>query len=46
MKTLDPPTTAKTKFPITEYQPVYFLANSFADATEKLMYVAKSKKET
>lgn len=29
----DPHVTGKTKYPITEYQPTYFVAESFADAT-------------
>lgn len=35
----DPETTGATKYPITEYQPVYFVANSFEDAKEKMMLV-------
>jgi phenylalanine-4-hydroxylase len=33
----DPAITAVTEYPITKYQPKYFLANSFADAKIKLM---------
>lgn len=32
----EPALTGATKYPITEYQPVYFLAESFADAQTKL----------
>ncbi|KJE89962.1 phenylalanine hydroxylase [Capsaspora owczarzaki ATCC 30864] len=32
----DPPKTAEQKYPITEYQPVYFVADSFDDAKDKL----------
>lgn len=32
----DPAVTGNQKYPITEYQPVYFLAESFADAQKKL----------
>lgn len=32
----DPPVTGKQKHPITEYQPVFFSAESFADAQAKL----------
>lgn len=32
----DPIVTGATKYPITQYQPLYFLADSFADAQAKL----------
>ena len=32
----DPPVTGEQEYPITEYQPVYFLAESFEDAQYKL----------
>jgi phenylalanine-4-hydroxylase len=32
----DPPKTAAQSYPITEYQPVYFVADSFEDAKEKM----------
>jgi len=32
----DPPKTAARKYPITEYQPVYYVADSFEDAKEKM----------
>lgn len=32
----DPFVTGETNYPVTEYQPVYFLAESFADAQSKL----------
>lgn len=37
----DPETTALQKYPITTYQPTYFLAESFDDAKEKLRNWAK-----
>lgn len=33
----DPITTGLQKYPITEYQPVYFIANSFEESKEKMM---------
>ena len=38
----DPVSTGEQKYPITEYQPVYFLAESFADAQAKLHDYAAS----
>ena len=39
----DPYITGKTKYPITEYQPKYFVAESFADATRLMReFAAKS----
>lgn len=32
----DPEKTSVQKYPITEYQPVYFVAESFEDAKEKV----------
>ena len=32
----DPAKAAETKYPITQYQPLYFVADSFKDATEKV----------
>jgi len=32
----NPSKTAETKYPVTEYQPTYFVAESFSDAKEKL----------
>jgi phenylalanine-4-hydroxylase len=32
----DPAKAAETKYPITEYQPLYFVADSFKDATTKV----------
>ena len=37
LRPFDPPVTGDQDYPITEYQPVYFVAESFADATSKLM---------
>lgn len=39
MRPFDPAKTALQKYPITEYQPVYFISESFEDAKEKMMYV-------
>ena len=36
MAPFDPYGTGKTKYPITEYQPKYFVADSFADATRQM----------
>lgn len=36
MLPFDPMVTGSTKYPITEYQPTYFIANSFSDAQAKL----------
>lgn len=38
----DPQITGIQKYPITEYQPIYFLAESFADAQSKLHEYATS----
>lgn len=38
----DPEVTGSQKYPITTYQPVYFLAESFADAQAKLHHYAVS----
>lgn len=39
----DPHVTGKTKYPITEYQPLYFVADSFTDATRLVHeFAAKS----
>lgn len=32
----DPEKTSLQKYPITEYQPIYFVAESFEDAKEKV----------
>lgn len=32
----DPDKTSVQKYPITEYQPIYFVAESFEDAKEKV----------
>jgi len=36
----DPPKTSLQTYPISEYQPVYFVAESFADAKQKLVEFA------
>lgn len=37
LRSFDPKTTCLQKYPITEYQPVYYVAESFDDAKEKMM---------
>lgn len=37
LRDFDPETTGILQYPITEYQPVYFVANSFEDAKDKMM---------
>lgn len=37
LREFDPETTGQQKYPITEYQPIYYVANSFEDAKEKMM---------
>lgn len=37
LKPFEPTITAMQKYPITEYQPLYFVAESFEDAKEKMM---------
>lgn len=37
LKEFEPESTAVTTYPITEYQPIYFVANSFEDAKDKMM---------
>ena len=37
LRPFDPAKTAMQKYPITEYQPVYFVAEDFEDAKEKMM---------
>lgn len=39
----NPAETAVTKYPITDYQPVYFVADSFQSAKEKLVQYAHSQ---
>lgn len=38
LASFDPLMTSVTKYPITSYQPKYFVAESFADAKNKLTY--------
>ncbi|XP_049818909.1 protein henna isoform X2 [Aethina tumida] len=40
IRMFEPAKTALQKYPITEYQPVYFLAESFEDAKEKMIKYA------
>lgn len=36
VRPFEPAKTAEQKYPITEYQPVYFVANSFSESKEKM----------
>lgn len=36
LRPFEPPKTALQKYPITEFQPVYYVAESFKDAQEKV----------
>ncbi|ORX48850.1 tyrosine 3-monooxygenase [Hesseltinella vesiculosa] len=40
LRPFDPAKTAVQKYPITEFQPVYFVAESFKDAQEKVRHFA------
>lgn len=37
LKEFDPLVTGLQKYPITEYQPIYFVAQDFEDAKDKMM---------
>lgn len=37
LREFEPEVTGEQKYPITEYQPIYFVANSFEDAKIKMM---------
>lgn len=39
IREFEPSKTGEQKYPITEYQPVYFVSDSFEDAKEKMVYV-------
>lgn len=39
LRPFEPAKTALQKYPITEYQPVYFVAEDFDDAKQKMMWV-------
>lgn len=39
LREFDPIKTGEQKYPITEYQPVYFVAESFESSKEKMKYV-------
>ena len=43
LREFEPAKTGLQKYPITEYQPVYYVAESFEDAKEKTKYVLKKK---
>jgi phenylalanine-4-hydroxylase len=38
VRPFDPEKTCLQEYPITSYQPVYFLADSFKDAKEKMRF--------
>ena len=40
LRPFEPSKTALQKYPITEYQPVYFVAESFEDAKNKMRSVS------
>ncbi|KAK4016912.1 hypothetical protein OUZ56_031874 [Daphnia magna] len=42
IRPFDPAKTALQKYPITSYQPVYFVSDSFEDAKEKMIAYAKT----
>lgn len=37
IRPFEPAKTALQKYPITQYQPIYYVAESFEDAKEKMM---------
>lgn len=37
LREFEPETTGQQKYPITEYQPIYYVAESFESAKEKMM---------
>lgn len=39
LKDFEPEITGVTKYPITQFQPLYYVADSFESAKEKTMYV-------
>lgn len=39
VRPFNPVKTCLQKYPITEYQPIYYVAESFEDAKEKMKYV-------
>ena len=38
VRCFEPEKTAEQKYPITEFQPVYYVAESFQDAKDKMRY--------
>lgn len=42
LRPFEPAKTALQKYPITEYQPVYFVAEDFEDAKQKMIKFAES----
>jgi len=42
LKEFEPAVTGEQKYPITEYQPVYFIAESFEDAKERMIKYANN----
>jgi phenylalanine-4-hydroxylase len=39
IREFEPEKTCLQSYPITEYQPIYFVATSFEDAKQQMMYV-------
>lgn len=42
LREFDPAKTCEQKYPITEYQPVYFVSESFEDAIQKMINYANT----
>ncbi|KAG5322487.1 PH4H protein, partial [Pseudoatta argentina] len=42
LRPFDPPKTSLQKYPITEYQPIYFVAEDFDDAKQKMIKFAQN----
>lgn len=40
----DPAKTAMRPYPITEYQPLYYVAESFEDAKDKMRFVMQTNR--
>lgn len=46
LREFEPSKTGEQKYPITEYQPIYYVADSFETAKEKMMYVETNDART
>lgn len=42
VRPFEPPTTALQKYPITQYQPIYYVTESFEDAKDKMIAYSKT----